>query len=95
MGAEVRTATRQSRAMGTDLLVTVVGAGACDPDEVADVAVMRVGELEQRWSRFISDSEVSLLNVASGAPVEVSADTRLLLQRATEAWSVLSSTPST
>ena len=86
MGAEVRTATRQSRAMGTDLLVTVVGAGACDPDEVADVAVMRVGELEQRWSRFISDSEVSLLNVASGAPVEVSADTRLLLQRATEAW---------
>lgn len=42
----------------------------------------RLAELEQRWSRFIHDSEVSALNAADGRPVKVSGDTMLLVQRA-------------
>ncbi len=51
-----------------------------------DVAQQRVDELERRWSRFIADSEISRLNAATGRPLAVSDDTRLLVERAVEAW---------
>jgi len=41
-----------------------------------------LGELEAKWSRFRSDSEVSRLNQARGARTPISADTEMLLEAA-------------
>jgi thiamine biosynthesis lipoprotein len=70
-------------AMGTTAHVVVVGDAA-----LLEVAWTRVAELERRWSRFREDSEVSALNRHSGAPVLVSDDTLVLLQRALAAWNL-------
>jgi FAD:protein FMN transferase len=75
-------AERRFRAMGSDAHVIVVGG----PTRLADEARARVDQLEQRWSRFLPTSEVSWLNRLAGEPVVVSADTRLLVERAAAAW---------
>ena len=75
------TATAAWRAMGTRVVVAVNG----DPSLV-DMARHRVDELEQRWSRFLPDSDVSRMNDARGIPVFVHADTRSLVRHAIEAW---------
>ena len=72
------------RAMGSDAHVIVVGG----PIDGATRARARIDELEQRWSRFIADSEISVLNANAGQFVEVSDDTRLLVDRAIEAWRI-------
>ncbi len=48
-------------------------------------SVHRLEDLEARWSRFISTSEVSLLNASSGDWAEVSDITRRLISRACDA----------
>jgi thiamine biosynthesis lipoprotein len=53
---------------------------------LAGRARARIDELEQRWSRFVEDSEVNQLNRAAGRPVRVSAETVELVVRAAEAW---------
>jgi len=75
-GAELR-----FRAMGTDCHLVVNGGRP-----LADAARARVDELEQRWSRFIDDSDVSRLNRAAGTAVRVAPDTIGLVGRAVEAW---------
>jgi thiamine biosynthesis lipoprotein len=70
-------------AMGSEAHVVVVGDGA-----LAERARRRLAELEQRWSRFLWDSEVSRLNRARGRGVVVSSDTLLLVRRALAAWAV-------
>jgi FAD:protein FMN transferase len=70
-------------AMGSDAHVIVVGASAA---EQLRTAVRRIGELEARWSRFVGSSEICELNRRAGGPVEVSAETVLLVRRAVEAW---------
>jgi thiamine biosynthesis lipoprotein len=70
------------RAMGSDAHVIVVGGRA----GLDDVVRRRIVDLEQRWSRFLPTSEVSALTARAGAAVEVSAETRLLVERAIEAW---------
>ncbi|MEO5842152.1 MAG: FAD:protein FMN transferase [Acidimicrobiales bacterium] len=72
------------RAMGSDAHVVIVGG----PDDGAERARARIDQLEQRWSRFIEDSEVSILNRKAGEYVEVSQDTRLLVELAIEAWRI-------
>ena len=72
------------RAMGSDAHVIVVGG----PVDGATRARARIDELEQRWSRFRADSEISVLNRNAGQFVEVSDDTRLLIERAIEAWRI-------
>ena len=72
------------RAMGSDAYVIVVGG----PDDGAERARARIDQLEQRWSRFIADSEISILNRNAGQFVEVSDDTRLLVELAIEAWRI-------
>jgi len=72
------------RAMGSDAHVIVVGG----PTDGANRARARIDQLEQRWSRFIADSEVSALNQHAGQFVPVSDDTRLLVDRAIEAWRI-------
>ena len=74
------------RAMGTDCHVLVV---APEPvaDELAALAVERVGLLEECWSRFRPTSELSALNSTAGTgPRAVSGDLYLLVERMREAW---------
>ena len=84
MNADTGTAVneRHFRAMGSDAHVIIVGG----PSGLIDIACRRIDELEQRWSRFVPDSEVNDLNRNAGRPVTVSSDTVLLVQRAIEAW---------
>jgi thiamine biosynthesis lipoprotein len=46
----------------------------------------RIDELESRWSRFRTDSEVSTLNCCAGRPMTVSGDTLALVHHALAAW---------
>jgi thiamine biosynthesis lipoprotein len=70
------------RAMGSDAHVIIVGG----PSGGAGRARARIDELEQRWSRFIEGSEISVLNREAGRFVAVSDDTRLLIERGIDAW---------
>lgn len=73
---------RRSQVMGTAMHVLLV-----EPSPVARVYIMaRLADLEASWSRFRSDSDVSRLNSAHGAPVPVNRDTRHLLRVGTELW---------
>lgn len=70
------------RAMGSDAhLIVVDGA-----PELAEQARRRIDDLEHLWSRFIDTSEISELNRHAGEGVAVSEETRLLVERAVEAW---------
>jgi thiamine biosynthesis lipoprotein len=64
--------------MGTRVHVVLVGGAPA----LGEVAITELGRLEARWSRFRTDSEISRLNDAGGAPVVVSPITFTLLQRA-------------
>lgn len=70
------------RAMGN---AVVIDAGDF---EAFTYARNRIEELERSWSRFDANSDISRLNSAEGAAVEVSFDTVLLLSYMTQAWSV-------
>lgn len=72
------------RAMSTDVTVTVVGADL----DALDWARSRVCELEQRWSRFLPDSDIGRLNRAQGSAVQVHADTVTAVRAACAAWLV-------
>ena len=65
--------------MGSDAHVVVVGD---DRECLLERARARIADLEARWSRFLPDSEVSRLNRGRGLPTIVSAQTRLLVERA-------------
>jgi len=56
------------------------------PIELTAAAMDCLDELERSWSRFIPDSEISRLNASPGRPVEVGADTILLLEKMVEGW---------
>lgn len=49
-------------------------------DDHLSRAQRRLHFLEQRWSRFIESSDISRLNAAGGAPIEVDASTITLLE---------------
>lgn len=68
--------------MGTRATLTVVGG----PEGLVSTLRERLHELDRAWSRFIDDSEVSLLNHNQGTPWEVSADTRLLVSEMVEGY---------
>ena len=71
------------RAMGTAAHVLIEG-----PPELLPLACREIDRLERLWSRFIADSEVSRLNRAAGAPIEVAPATLELIARATEGWRI-------
>ncbi len=66
--------------------IVVVGQPAAELDRLADAAVRRLDVLEQRWSRFIADSEISAINAADGRPVRVSRDTVELVTALVQGW---------
>ena len=69
-------------AMGTACHLQVDGG----PQRAIDAAHARVLELERRWSRFLPESEISMLNTALGEPQVVSSDTARLVDAARAAW---------
>ncbi len=71
--------TEQFRAMGADAEITIVGGSSA----LMGGARRRLEGLESRWSRFRPTSEVCRMNASAGAAVRVSADTLLLVERAT------------
>ena len=73
---------RTAPVMGTDAHLVVVGG---DP-RILDIGVERLHELEQRWSRFLDNSEITALNRHAGHPVLVSTDTYDLIARSVQAW---------
>jgi thiamine biosynthesis lipoprotein len=75
---------RSFRAMGSEAHVIVVGG----PPGGADRARRRIDDLEARWSRFRPDSEISGLTRRAGEWVTLSPESRLLVERAVEAWRV-------
>jgi thiamine biosynthesis lipoprotein len=72
--------------MGTTAHVVVVPGPGSDGAGLVDAGEARLAQLEQRWSRFLSDSEVTRCNEAAGAPLAVSADTQLLVARGVAGW---------
>ncbi|MFW2382379.1 MAG: FAD:protein FMN transferase [Acidimicrobiales bacterium] len=69
------------RAMGSSCRIVVEGG----PAGLAHVAESMVARLEQMWSRFHPDSEVSQLNRNNGSITVVSPETLLLVTRARDA----------
>ncbi|WP_334143270.1 FAD:protein FMN transferase [Rhabdothermincola sp.] len=76
-------AERQFPVMGSEAHVIVVGAAA---GQLVGLAVRELEALEERWSRFRPDSELSRLNAVAGTPLELSPVTFDAVQRAVEAW---------
>ena len=80
--------------MGSDIHVIVVadpssGGAGLSADQLLAWAESRIAGLEQSWSRFRPDSEVSRLNASAGGDgVLVSSDTALLIEHARLAWSM-------
>jgi thiamine biosynthesis lipoprotein len=70
--------------MGSEVELVVTAPGRA-VGRLLDRAVARVAQLEQRWSRFIPDSEISRLGRADGRPLAVSDDTLLAVRRVLQA----------
>ncbi len=77
MAAELR-----FRAMGSDAHVVVVESRP----GLLDVARRRIEDLEQKWSRFLPESEITALNEHAGSLVAVSRDTIELVTRSLDAY---------
>lgn len=71
------------QALGTSCRVVV--GGSADDAGLAAAAAEQVRQLERRWSRFLTDSEISQLNRHPGRLTIVSAATFELVQRAEQA----------
>jgi thiamine biosynthesis lipoprotein len=69
------------RAMGTDVHIVVVGS-----PHLLSLARRRMLDLEQRWSRFLADSEISTLNRSGGRLAVVSPETYDIVALALAAW---------
>lgn len=78
---------RRVRCMGTDGHLVAVGPRG---EQHLDHAHARLEVLERLWSRFVESSEISQLNGANGRPVQVSQETRRLIEVAAAAWRLTS-----
>ena len=72
------------RVMGTGANVTTVGGPADLPLQIENL----LHTLNQRWSRFLGDSELSNLNNAPGVPQTVSEETLRLFQEMARGFSL-------
>lgn len=73
--------------MGSVAHVVVVVDRADRAVDLMRVAKSTVARLEQRWSRFVADSDISSVNAAPGVPVRVHESTVTLVSQAVDAWS--------
>jgi FAD:protein FMN transferase len=70
------------RVMASGVQISLVDA----PESAANQAEGQLRQLEELWSRFIDDSDITRLNQYSGRPIAVSERTILLLETMTQAW---------
>jgi thiamine biosynthesis lipoprotein len=70
------------RAMGCAVDVVVVGGSS----QLLDLARTSIDHLERRWSRFLSESDISRLNHAAGSTVCVDPATVVLVQAMLDGW---------
>ncbi|MFN4002919.1 FAD:protein FMN transferase [Microcella sp.] len=68
--------------MGGSAHVRIVGGSSAALDEAHGFALT----LEQRWSRFVDDSDLTALANADGVPVTVAPETIVLLHAMREGW---------
>lgn len=87
MTPDQRVSEHRGRAMGSGLHLIVVTESGHGRDPMAILRACRgeVERLEGLWSRFLSSSDISMLN-RSSEPELVAPETRDLLRRAIEAW---------
>ncbi len=71
-------------AMGNTAHITIIG----DDAELGDFARRRLLHLEQLWSRFLSTSDISRLNVAQGEPLRVAPETIRLIRYMSAGWTL-------
>lgn len=69
------------RVMASDTHVMVVGGAPGAPARAAE----RLAQLEQRWSRFLPDSDITRLNSSAGQAVRVHPDTITLVEHMIDA----------
>lgn len=69
--------------MGSTAHLLIVGP---DAPALLGIAQQRLVDLEQRWTRFSPDSELTQLNNNAGHPTVVSPDTYRLIDTAITAW---------
>jgi thiamine biosynthesis lipoprotein len=72
--------------MASELHVVIVSTDRASCAARFDDVVALMTRLEQAWSRFIADSDVSHLNGAGGRPVTVDPSTLTLVAAMVEAW---------
>lgn len=79
---------RVVRAMGGTARVRIVlgRPDATLTDRALDRVEERLAQLEQRWSRFLPDSDLSRLTAAEGRPTAVHPDTVVLLTAMRDVW---------
>lgn len=68
--------------MGCAVDAVIVGGAP----HLIDVAHRSIDHLEQRWSRFLPDSDISRINHSGGSSVHVDPATIVLLQAMVEGW---------
>jgi FAD:protein FMN transferase len=81
-GDAVDVRERTFHVMGSTARIVVVDGHAGDLHR----ADARLRRLEARWSRFVSESDLSRLNHAEGHPVPVAPETLVLLHQLVAAW---------
>jgi thiamine biosynthesis lipoprotein len=80
-------AEHRFRVMGSEAHVIVVaGRDRSIFDALTAAARAYLDHLEQRWSRFLPDSDITRINLSSGRPVLVDTDTMTLFATMLEAW---------
>ncbi len=72
------------RVMASDAHIITVEAPAGALNDARDA----LHRIEQRWSRFLPDSDITRINLAGGRPVVVDPLTLTLITTMTEAWSL-------
>lgn len=73
--------------MASEVHLVIVGDPDGPPVELlVDGALARLEHLEQRWSRFLPDSDISRINRSDGRPVEVDPDTVTLAATMLDSW---------
>jgi FAD:protein FMN transferase len=73
-------------AMGSACSVDVVCAKPARRASLMSYAHVRLIGLEQLWSRFLDNSDVSQINASPGQPVQISPPTSQLLRKSVDAW---------
>ncbi len=80
------TASVRFEAMGTRAHVVVLIDDLARGDLILDLARSTARTLEDRWSRFLPESDISRINNAAGCPVLVDPSTIEIVSKAIDAW---------